>query len=92
VYKKDNIVKNIKTMDFHLPSDIFHNTPDNAGFCDEGRCLGNGVLNISKCYGGVSGFVTQPHFLNADDKFLEAIDGLKPNEDVHDFVIHFEPV
>ena len=26
--------------------------PNNLGFCPNGKCLGNGVLNISKCYGG----------------------------------------
>ena len=26
--------------------------PENFGFCPDGKCLGNGVLNISKCSGG----------------------------------------
>lgn len=32
---------------------MFYNetyNPDNKGFCS--KCLGNGVLNISNCYGG----------------------------------------
>jgi lysosome membrane protein 2 len=91
-YLKDNVVDGINTYDFHLPHDIFYNdVPGNEGFCDEGYCLGNGVLNISKCYGGISGFVSQPHFLNAETKFRDAIDGMMPNQDIHDFVLHFEP-
>lgn len=53
-YLKDNEIDGIKTMDFHLPRTMFYNAsynPDNEGFCD-GNCLGNGVLNISQCYGG----------------------------------------
>ena len=90
-YLKDNYINNLKTYDYHLPKDMFYNTPDNQGFCEPGHCLGDGVLNISKCYGGISGFVSQPHFLNADPKFNESIDGLEANENIHDFVLHFEP-
>lgn len=92
VYLKDNEIDGVKTFDFHLPSDIFSASElEHAGFCED-KCLGNGVLNISSCYGGVSGFISQPHFLNADEKFVQAIDGLKPNKQIHDFLIHFEPV
>ncbi|CAF0832095.1 unnamed protein product [Brachionus calyciflorus] len=91
-YHKDNVFNGVHTYDFHLPKDIFYNSslnPDNLGFCT--NCLGNGVLNISNCYGGVSGFVSQPHFLNADDKFVNDLKGLQPDNNLHDFVIHFEP-
>ena len=91
VYLRDNNVNGLHTYDYHVPEDLFWNTAENAGFCDEGFCLGNGVLNISKCYGGISGFVSMPHFLNAEAKFGEAVDGLHPNASVHDFVLHFEP-
>jgi hypothetical protein len=36
--------------------------------------------------------MSQPHFLNADDKFINSVNGLSPNKDLHDFVLHFEPV
>jgi len=41
---------------------------------------------------GISGFISAPHFLNADKSFLENIDGLKPNETIHDTIMEFEPV
>ena len=95
IYLRDNNIKGIKTYDFHLPKNIFYNTTGNAnniGFCGKNnKCLGNGVQNISTCYGGVSGFISQPHFLNADSKFREALVGLNPNESIHDFILHFEP-
>jgi hypothetical protein len=58
VYLKDASIENIDIYEFHLNPIIFANTtlnPDSDGFC-EGPCLGNGVLNISKCYGGMSRF------------------------------------
>ena len=38
------------------------------------------------------GYVSQPHFLNADEKFLDAVEGLVPNETHHDMIMQFEPV
>lgn len=91
-YFRDNEIDGVKTYDFHLPPNIFLASKlESEGFCEE-KCLGNGVLNISNCYGGASGFISQPHFLNADKKFVQAIEGLLPNKDIHDFLIHFEPV
>lgn len=93
VFKEDRRIFDINTLGFHLPENLFHNStsnPFNDGFC-EGDCLGNGVQNISKCYGGLSGFISQPHFLNADEKFSEDIIGLESNEDKHETVMYFEP-
>ncbi|CAF0919401.1 unnamed protein product [Brachionus calyciflorus] len=93
-YLKDNNVDGIDCFDFHLPENIFANetlNPENAGFCD-GECLGNGVFNLSRCLDGVSSFISQPHFLNADLKFLEGVNGLNPDKNKHDFILHFEPI
>lgn len=54
-YLKDSEVNGVKTYRFHLPQNIFWNStmnPANDGFCDS-DCLGNGVQNISRCYGGI---------------------------------------
>ena len=37
-------------------------------------------------------FISQPHFLNADPKFVESVFGLKANKNKHDYVLDFEPV
>jgi hypothetical protein len=33
-----------------------------------------------------------PHFLNAEQKFIDAFTGLSPDEELHDFSLSFEPV
>lgn len=61
-YLRDNMFEGAKTLDFHLPKNIFFYStlnPDNEGFCSN-NCLGNGVLNISKCYGGKFLEIYQP--------------------------------
>jgi hypothetical protein len=55
-YLRDSSVKGVKTYAYHLTDDIFYNStvsPHNPTFCGiTDKCLGNGVHNISKCYGG----------------------------------------
>ena len=55
VYSKDNTVNGIKTFDFKLPSNLFHNStlnPGNEGLFTHDNYLGNGVHNMSKCTEG----------------------------------------
>ena len=33
-----------------------------------------------------------PHFLYAEKKFVNSVTGLNPNVDLHNFIVHFEPV
>jgi lysosome membrane protein 2 len=93
-YKRDNIVENVKTYEYHLAKNIFSTNsslnPENEGFCGQ-DCLGDGVFNMSQCT-GMSSFISLPHFLNSDVKFLNAVNGLKPDETKHDFVYNIEPV
>ncbi len=52
-YLRDGEVNGVKTYDFHLPNDVFSmKTLQNEGYCTD-DCLGNGVLNISKCSQGL---------------------------------------
>ena len=94
-YLKDTKIRDLNTYTYHLPKDVFYNSSvsDNPAFCGiSDKCLGNGVHNISKCNGGVSAFISLPHFLNAEEKFAKSVKGIKPVEELHDYVLHFEPV
>ncbi|RWS28672.1 scavenger receptor class B member 1-like protein [Leptotrombidium deliense] len=52
----------------------------------------SGVMDFSKCYFGAPALVSLPHFLHADPYYSRTIDGLKPNEDKHEFWIDVEPI
>ena len=72
---------------------MFYNAsvnPDNEGYGYE--FSGNGVHNIGKLTANSPTYLSLPHFLNADQKFLNAVSGLKPDEEKHDFTLHVEPV
>ncbi len=86
-------MKNIDTYDFHLPYDLFSMSRlQSEGYCTN-DCLGNGVLNISKCSNGLSAFISLPHFLNADQKFRDDLEGMTPpDQEKHDYILKFQPV
>ena len=77
---KDSKIKKLDTHVYHLTDDIFYNStvsPHNPAFCGiSDKCLGNGVHNISKCYGG--GFISimfELHIIKNDliNMFLKGV-------------------
>lgn len=86
-------VQGLPAYRFKLPSEILANTSDNAGFCiPEGNCLGTGVLNVSICKNGAPIIMSLPHFYQADEKFVSAIEGMHPNKDDHETFVDINPL
>ncbi len=55
-YKEEKTLSDMNLITFQVPHNVFYNSslnPLNEGFCAN-DCLGNGVQNISRCYGGQS--------------------------------------
>ncbi|CAF3598565.1 unnamed protein product [Adineta steineri] len=88
--KKDGYVT---LYDYHLSSNVFNmSREENRGFCGQGSCLGDGVLNISTCYSGVWGFISSPHFFQSDMKFRQDVRGMSPDANKHEFIMSFDPL
>lgn len=49
-----------------------------------------GVFSIGQCQLGAPIYASLPHFLDADEYYLEQVDGLKPNRSLHEFYIDME--
>lgn len=49
-----------------------------------------GVFSIGQCQLGAPIYASLPHFLDADEYYLEQVDGLKPNRSLHEFYIDIE--
>lgn len=86
--------QNLTTQESKWISDerIFDNGesyPPNICFCTGAKCpdLKPGVLNVSDCQFGSPGFVSHPHFYLADPSFYDAVDGLNPSKEKHEFSI-----
>jgi len=82
---------------FVPPSNVFGTpaeNPDNACFCNSpnGICdTPSGVFNVSACQFGSPTMLSWPHFFQADPKLLNAVEGLKPDQEKHQFSIDVQP-
>uniref|UniRef100_A0A8C3X3X2 Scavenger receptor class B member 2 n=1 Tax=Catagonus wagneri TaxID=51154 RepID=A0A8C3X3X2_9CETA len=86
-------VQGLPALRYEVPAEILANTSDNAGFCiPKGNCLGSGVLNVSVCKNGAPIIMSFPHFYQADDKFVSAIDGMRPSKDHHQAFVDINPL
>ncbi|XP_017115750.1 protein peste [Drosophila elegans] len=65
--------------------------PDTKCYCVYGKCMPVGVINIGPCAFNASVYMSYPHFYLADPSFLEAIDGLQPEREKHEFFMTLEP-
>nr|CAD7603521.1 unnamed protein product [Timema genevievae] len=64
--------------------------PSNECFCC-GECVPSGVLNVSSCRFGAPAFISYPHFYQADQVYLDQVEGMKPDEEKHRFYVTLEP-
>jgi len=72
----------------------------NSCYCQEDQgfsCLKSGVLNLEPCKAtpelphGAPIAISFPHFYQADQGYLDAVEGLKPNKTLHQFYVDIEP-
>ena len=83
-------------MGSHTDADETKRNPENSCFCleEEGfSCFKSGVFNMAPCKRtddlplGAPIALSYPHFYEADQSFLDAVVGLKPNKEKHQFRI-----
>lgn len=63
-----------------------------ACYCKDIECQPSGLLNVSQCKFGAPAFLSSPHFFQADKSYLDAVDGLHPVKEKHEFNLVVEPV
>ncbi|XP_012660819.1 lysosome membrane protein 2 [Otolemur garnettii] len=86
-------VEGLPAFRYRVPAEILANSSDNAGFCiPAGNCLGSGVLNVSICKNGAPIIMSFPHFYQADERFVSAIEGMHPNKEDHETFVDINPL
>jgi len=87
-------------MGSHEDPDPVYKNEDNACYCrkeDGFACLKSGVLNMAPCKvtdalkTGAPIALSYPHFYQAHQSFRDAVDGLEPNKEKHQFFVDLEP-
>ncbi|XP_066991111.1 scavenger receptor class B member 1 [Anabrus simplex] len=97
VFKEHTTVyDDIPTLRFHQPRNVFDHpdkNPENACYCHPHleSCPPSGVFNASPCAFNAPIMVSFPHFYLGDPILLEAVDGLKPDPELHDSYVDMHP-
>jgi len=65
---------------------------ENSCFAGPNRETGDGVFDVTVCQFDTPIVLSWPHFLNAEEKYSKAIDGLKPDPEKHGFWFDIQDV
>ncbi|KAM9450696.1 lysosome membrane protein 2-like [Clarias gariepinus] len=95
LFEKEVEVKGIPAYRYTPPRAVLasgKNNPENEGFClDKKSCLDDGVLDVSVCRKGAPVIVSFPHFHLADQKYVDAIEGISPVHEHHQTFLDLNP-
>ena len=90
--------KNVFGVDgvrFEGQGNIFDNGSKHEEFkcyCPNSECdMKSGIRNASVCLIAPA-FISYPHFYAADESYLNAVEGLQPNEEKHKFYLTLQKV
>ena len=64
----------------------------NSCFAGEDRLVGDGVFDVTVCQFDSPIIVSWPHFLGAEDKFRDALNGMNPVKEKHGFWFDIQDV
>ena len=98
VFEKEVTSVDIPGYRFIPRSDVFttpRTTPENQCYCDdEPLCesIGDGMFAISKCQMDAPIVLSWPHFLHANTSFQQAVHGLNPDHEKHNFYFDVQQV
>ncbi|KAG6454604.1 hypothetical protein O3G_MSEX008760 [Manduca sexta] len=64
---------------------------DNKCFCRKGRCLPDGLIDVTDCYYGFPIALSYPHFYQGDQVLFSKVQGLHPIKEQHETRFWIQP-
>lgn len=93
-YESDVVNRGVASYRFVGTERVFSNKTvdaENWCFCPDGVCIPSGVGNASSCRFGAPVFVSFPHYYLADPYYIDQVEGLSPDKELHEFHVDLEP-
>jgi len=90
----------INALGAHDDQNMTRRNPDNECYCMKDQaftCFKTGVLNMAPCKinpdlpKGAPIALSYPHFYQADESYLNAVEGLNPQKEKHEFYVDISP-
>jgi len=92
VYIEEVQIHGVIMYRFNIPNSVAANAsevPQNAAYYQFGR---SGVMNRTAASNLSPVYLSKPHFLDADPYYLNAVEGLNPNAEIHESIVDIEPI
>lgn len=91
----NNYFADIPGYRFVPPKNVFSKSSENREnecFCLKNKCTTpTGLFDMSPCKYGSPILMSWPHFYQADNKLINDVKGLKPNQEKHQFYFDIQP-
>lgn len=96
VFHQTVLHKGLPSYRFRPREDVFM-SPDrypqeNSCFGGPDRVTGDGIFDVTICQYNAPIVLSWPHFLHADRKYLDAVEGMRPDPNEHGFWFDIQPV
>ncbi|CAO1370760.1 unnamed protein product [Diamesa serratosioi] len=92
-YSKNNFHKGILTYEYVVPKGGYGGSNiGNQCYNPKSYNAPLGLQPVAPCHYGISIYISQPHFYQADPRLLDAVVGLKPSRELHQTIFKIQPV
>ncbi|XP_072948525.1 scavenger receptor class B member 1-like [Epargyreus clarus] len=91
---KEGMKNGLKGYMYTFPEHMLDNGKvyeENKCFCRHGKCLPEGLIDVTDCYYGFPIALSYPHFYKGDDILFSKVEGLRPNQEEHETRMWIQP-
>ncbi|CAH0404434.1 unnamed protein product [Chilo suppressalis] len=84
----------LRAYKYIFPDNMLDNgkyVEENKCFCREGKCLPDGLIDVTDCYYGFPIALSYPHFYKGEDVLFEKVEGLQPEQEKHETRFWIQP-
>ncbi|XP_050430314.1 scavenger receptor class B member 1-like isoform X2 [Adelges cooleyi] len=86
---KSGVIGHIYTLS---PYAFNNSAPENSCYCTRTPCMPDGIFDMGPCSTLSPVVISRAHFLYADPTLLDAVDGLNPDPEKHEFLWLVDPI
>ncbi|XP_063898685.1 scavenger receptor class B member 1 isoform X1 [Helicoverpa armigera] len=90
----EGVKSGLKGYKYTFPENMLDNgkyIKENECFCRNGKCLPDGLIDVTDCYYGFPIALSYPHFWKGDDVLFSKVEGLTPSKEKHETAFWIEP-